>query len=96
MKLHEYREAIDCIDVQLLRLLNCRAAIVREIGLLKRQARISVADHQREIYVTQRIVDQNPGDLCDEAAIRIFRVILEESRAIQHDIIAAKPVAETI
>ncbi|HBE84141.1 MAG TPA: chorismate mutase [Blastocatellia bacterium] len=94
MKLHECRDAIDSIDVQLLGLLNRRAAIVKEIGLLKRQAGIPVADHQREIYVTQRIIEQNPGDLCDEAAIRIFRVILEESRTIQRDIFAATKIAE--
>ncbi|MDM7920653.1 MAG: chorismate mutase [Pyrinomonadaceae bacterium] len=86
MTLNQCREQIDDIDVQILALLNRRAEISKYIGSLKMQAGLPVADSERELDILRRIARDNPGDLDDGAASRIYESILAESRQIQEKI----------
>lgn len=88
MRLEECREHIDDIDTQILALLNRRAEIAREIGTLKLRSGLPIVDAEREATVLRGISRDNPGDLSDEAAARIYRQILHESRQIQLSISA--------
>ena len=86
MTLSQCREQIDEIDVQILALLNRRAEISKHIGSLKIKAGLPVADRGRERDVLRRIIRDNPGDLDDGAAARIYESILAESRQMQEKI----------
>lgn len=83
MKLEHCREKIDRIDTQILALLNRRAEIAKEIGSIKAVAGLPIIDATREDAILRTIARDNPGDLCDAAAVRIYRQILDESRQIQ-------------
>jgi chorismate mutase len=86
MKLEESRKKIDAIDTEILILLNGRAEISREIGLLKAGAALPVADPRREDDILRRVVRENEGAIGDEAVAEIYRTILRESRRIQVDV----------
>ena len=83
MNLNQCREKIDEIDTQLLALLNRRAEMSTVIGMLKTRAGLLIVDAERESEVLRRIARDNPGDLDDQAAARIYRQILDESRRLQ-------------
>ncbi|MBC7900996.1 MAG: chorismate mutase [Saprospiraceae bacterium] len=83
MNLDECRQKIDLIDTEILSLLNRRAGIAKHIGSLKAQAGLPVVDDEREAQILQKVSRENPGELRDEAAARIYRQILLESRQIQ-------------
>lgn len=83
MNLDECRELIDSIDTQILVMLNKRAELSQKIGRLKEIACLPVTDSFREEAILRRIARDNSGELEDEAAVRIFRQILAESRRIQ-------------
>lgn len=90
MNLNQCREKIDELDVQILALLNRRAEISRKIGSLKMQAGLPITDAGREAEVLQRVSRDNPGDMTDKAAARIYRQILAESREIQIAVCSAQ------
>lgn len=84
MKLEEKRNEIDAIDSHILVLLNRRAAIAKEIGILKTQAGLPLVDWVRESAIIQGLTQQNDGmELEDEAVGRIYERILTESRLLQ-------------
>lgn len=83
MNLDECRNKIDEIDTQVLTLLNQRAETAKHIGMLKARAGIPIVDDEREAKILQKVSRGNSGELSDEAAARIYRQILLESRRIQ-------------
>ena len=87
MKLEEGREIIDAIDTEILTLLNRRAHISRRIGRLKKSCGLPVVDPDREETVIRRIVQNNDGEIADQALVGIFREILRESRRIQDAVV---------
>lgn len=88
MTLDAYRRRIDSIDEEILILLNRRAENAQRIGELKVAAGLSVVDREREERVLRRAAELNEGKLSDDAAIRIFGLILHESRQIQFQVAA--------
>ncbi|MBA3634328.1 MAG: chorismate mutase [Acidobacteria bacterium] len=83
MKLEEWRNEIDSIDAEITRLVNHRAMIARQIGVLKAKAGLPTVDAEREEAVMKNVCSQNTGALKDEAVVRIFRRIIHESRQMQ-------------
>ena len=83
LTLERLRRSIDRIDLQLLRLLNRRAATALRIGRLKKQQGLPVFDGKREASVLQRLVRSNPGPLPADAVQRIFRQVLKLNRRLQ-------------
>ena len=82
-QIDKYRAAIDLLDVQLLRLLNRRAGIVKQLGVLKRQAGLPVCDCEREAFLLARLLEKNAGPLDERSVTSIFRRIIVESRHLQ-------------
>jgi chorismate mutase-like protein len=80
--LKAWREEIDALDSQLLRLLNQRAAIACQIGAVKVASGLPAYDGRREREVLARIRAQNPGPFASESVTRIFRRIILETRKI--------------
>ncbi|MFO7793183.1 MAG: chorismate mutase [Candidatus Saliniplasma sp.] len=53
-RIHELRKRIDQIDEEILKLLDERVAVAKEIGRVKRERGISITDTQREKVVLKR------------------------------------------
>jgi chorismate mutase len=80
MNIERWREEIDQLDEELLRLLNMRARLAIKVGTLKRASGIPVRDLERERFVLERLQEANTGPLDSEAVVRLFRRIIRESR----------------
>ncbi|WP_425316000.1 prephenate dehydratase [Uruburuella testudinis] len=86
-KLLPHRQAIDEIDLAVLRLLNERAAHARAIGELKGTG--AVYRPEREAEVLRRIQALNPGPLPGEAVARLFREVMSECLAVERPLTIA-------
>jgi len=53
-KLHELRKRIDEIDEQIIRLLEERVRIAKEIGAIKRELNLPIRDEEREEEVLKK------------------------------------------
>ena len=77
------RNAIDKLDLQILKLVNERADTAGDIGKLKNENSAEVFNPVREEEVLKNVLEANKGPL-DEITIRaIFREIISGSRALQ-------------
>src|SRR5215831_1596698 len=83
MSIEDWRNEIDGIDRELLRLLNMRVRIAIKVGELKRSAGLPLSDEGREQDVLAHVHQANPGPLDERAVARIFRRIIRESRRAQ-------------
>ncbi|MCS7046089.1 MAG: prephenate dehydratase [Gemmataceae bacterium] len=82
-QLKSLRSAIDKLDLQILKLINERAAYAAEIGKLKNDDGAEVFSPGREEEVLKNILEANKGPL-DESTVRaVFREIMSGSRALQ-------------
>ena len=88
MQLNEKRKEIDDIDRQIAEMLARRAAISREISMLKASAGLPVQDSQREADVIRRAIEVAGSEREVDAIRNIYRTIIAESRRIQTDAIA--------
>jgi chorismate mutase len=90
-RLATYRAQIDGIDKQIVDLLNKRADVVRQIGIVKKEAELPVAAPAREKQVLDRVVEAGKkGPLPAGSFRRIYAVILEEMKAWESSGDAAK------
>ena len=85
MDIEYWRNEIDEVDAQLLRLLNMRARLALKVGALKKAKQLPFCDPDREQYVLTRLKHLNTGPLDDRAVYKLFRRIIRESRRIQTD-----------
>jgi chorismate mutase/prephenate dehydratase len=79
----QYRQQIDQIDEQILKLLNERAKLAIAIGKLKKDSHkeIHVPNREREIF--SRLEKMNPGPFPTEAIRYVFREIISASLALE-------------
>lgn len=77
------RERIDAVDLQLLELLNCRTAIVEEIGRIKQALTLPIYEPRREDQVFDNVLTNNKGPLPADAVKRLFERIIDEMRNVQ-------------
>ena len=84
MRLEPLRRQIDRIDLQLLRLLNRRAAAAVRIGQVKKRQGLPVYDGRREEALLQCLLRKNRGPLSSVSVRGIFRGILRTSRQLQN------------
>ncbi len=81
--LARYREQIDDVDRELVRLLNERTRIVELLGHVKQQLELPVYEPKREDEVYANIIDANEGPLPPDALKRLFERIVDEMRTLQ-------------
>ena len=79
--LKQLRALIDRIDDELVKLVNKRAELARQIGHLKDNA--AVLRPEREAQVLQRMQDNNPGPLGKQAVAQLFTEIMSQCRALE-------------
>ena len=89
MSIEDWRDEIDVIDRELVRLLNARLRIAIKIGMLKRTAGLSLNDQEREHQVLNHLRLLNEGPLDEQTIVRIFRLIIHESRRVQEQTVEA-------
>lgn len=83
MDIHETRKRIDLLDDVLLRIFNERARLALEIGQAKKELNLPVFDPAREKRIFTRMKEDNPGPLDDDAIIRMFERVVDESRRLE-------------
>lgn len=86
-----FRQQIDDIDTELLRLLNERATIAQEIGTIKNRDGLPVYSPEREDRVLRGLVERSVGPLTPEAIRAIYREIMSASLALEKNIAIACP-----
>ncbi len=76
-----HREAIDALDRDILARLNERAAHAQAIGELK--AGDAAYRPEREAQVLERLLEENPGPLSNDAIAGVFRQVMSACRALE-------------
>ncbi len=80
-ELKKFREQIDHIDDELLRLLNQRAGLAQQIGHVKGNG--AVLRPEREAQVLQRMLLANGGPLPNPGVSQLFTEIMSQCRALE-------------
>ena len=83
MTIDEIRENIDRLDSELLRIFNERASLALKIGEIKKGLGLPVYDPAREKRIFVRMTNENPGPLDDQAIVRLFERVVDESRRLE-------------
>lgn len=81
--LPELRTQIDSLDLELLALLNQRAALAHEVGEIKQVEGSPVFRPEREAQVVSALQARNPGPLKDSSLAVIWREIMSACRALE-------------
>jgi len=79
----EWRERIDEIDLQLVRLFNERTQCAIEIGHIKKRLGLEIYSPSREAQVIANVTNANTGPLDAEAIRRLFERVIDEARRIE-------------
>ena len=82
--LPELRNQIDAVDLELITLLNKRAALAHEVGDIKRLDGSAVFRPDRENQVIGNLQAVNQGPLKDHSVAIIWREIMSACRALKH------------
>ena len=83
MTIDEIRDRIDRLDSELLRIFNERASLALSIGEIKKGLDLPVYDPSREKRIFARMTAENPGPLDDQAIVRLFERVIDESRRLE-------------
>lgn len=77
------RQRIDSIDAQIIKLLNERAQVVRDIGEIKKRYHAPASAPGREAQVLQRAGSRAQAPLTAAAVEAIYRTILHEMSSME-------------
>jgi chorismate mutase/prephenate dehydratase len=77
------RRRIDSIDEQVVKLLNERAQVVREVGLIKKKYNAAASAPSREQQVIQRAAARAQAPLTPSAVEAIYKTILHEMSSME-------------
>jgi chorismate mutase len=83
MEIADWRQKIDGLDEQIVRLINERATAARAIGELKQKADLPVYEPKRENDVFDHVRRANPGPLSDAEIVDIYERMIDVMRALQ-------------
>jgi 3-deoxy-7-phosphoheptulonate synthase/chorismate mutase len=89
-RIQELRAQVDVINLQILELLNRRAAVVSEIGQVTAQIGTSFYDPQREAYMLTELEKNNKGPFSNETIKALFREVFRASMALEEKEARAK------
>ena len=87
--LTELRQRIDALDGELLKLLNERTRIAREIGVIKNRESLPIYSPDREMKLLRSLVDRSEGPLPPEAIRAIYREIMSAALSVEKDVAIA-------
>jgi chorismate mutase len=78
-----WRDRIDAIDLELVKLLNERTQCAEEIGKIKLLLGLDAYSPEREEEVKRNVTAANGGPLSLKAMQRLFERIIDESRSAE-------------
>lgn len=81
------RDKIDAIDAQMLKLVNERAQLAREIGHLKEDGVIYKPEREAQVLSSMHALNQGP--LSNEAVSHFFRAVMANCRALEKELAIA-------
>ena len=81
--LNASRARIDSIDDQIVKLLNERAQVVRQVGLIKKQYHAPASAPGREEQVLRRAAGQAQAPLTGSAVEAIYKTMLREMSSME-------------
>lgn len=96
MEIADWRNRIDELDEQIVKLLCERAACAVAIGEIKRQSDAPIYEPRREQQVIEHARRVNPGPLTGEQVQDIYERVMDVMRSLQrpdHGVPARKPDA---
>lgn len=82
-KLDAIRKRIDELDDKLIKLINKRAALAKEVGAFKKDNNEPYYRPEREAQILRRVVGNNEGPLSDDELARLFREIISACLALE-------------
>ena len=85
----DLRVKIDAIEFELLRLLNERAKVAKEIGAIKSREGLPIYSPEREDRVIRSLVDRSEGPLTSGAIRAIYCEIMSAALALEKDVAIA-------
>lgn len=94
MDIADWRNQIDELDQQLVKLINQRAECALAIGRLKRHSNMPVYEPDRERIIFENIARNNAGPLSTMQLRQIFERLVDVMRQIQRDEMAAEEAQE--
>jgi chorismate mutase len=83
LTIDEIRQQIDDLDSDLLSMFNRRALLALQIGRIKKTRGLPVYDPSREKKIFDRMRADNPGPLDNQAIVRLFERVIDESRRLE-------------
>jgi chorismate mutase len=83
MDISDWRDKIDGLDEQIVRLLSQRAAAAVEIGKLKAKINVPIYEPMREQTVFDHVRNVNSGPLTDAQVQDIYERVMDVMRALQ-------------
>jgi chorismate mutase len=83
MTIDDLRQEIDRLDNALLHIFNVRASLALQIGEVKKRLALPVYDPTREKRIFARMKELNTGPLDDQAIVRLFERVIDESRRLE-------------
>ncbi len=83
MEIPDWRNKIDGLDEQIVRLLSERAEAATAIGKLKQQSGSPIYEPQREQTVFEHVRKANPGPLSDVQIQHVYERIMDVMRQLQ-------------
>ena len=83
LDIDDWRDEIDKLDEQLVKLLNARSQCAIELGRIKRELGLAIYSPDRERDVIEHVTGINHGPLDRDAVRRLFERIIDESRRIE-------------
>ncbi len=86
-KLSSFREKIDKLDLDILKALNNRAKIAKEVGFIKGES--PKYRPEREAVIFRRLSEINQGPLKQEAINRVFVEVISACRAMEDEPVIA-------
>ncbi|MEO0416182.1 MAG: chorismate mutase, partial [Verrucomicrobiota bacterium] len=87
MSLEPLRQKIDEIDTELIRLLNERADVVHEVGVVKKRDGLEIYAPDREEKLLRRLCEKGKdGRLPDKSIRAIYREIMSAALALEEDL----------
>lgn len=81
--LNSSRQRINSIDAQIVKLLNERARVVREVGLIKKRYHAPASAPSREQQVLRRAASLAEAPLTPPAVEAIYKTILHEMSSME-------------
>ena len=82
-RMRQFRERIDRLDAEIVRLLNARAECALALGRLKEAVGLDTYQPERELAVLEHARAANDGPLDGEAITRLFERIIDENRRLE-------------